>query len=102
MPFAAARVGDVHMCPAFTPFTPPVPHGGGGIIGPGCPKVLIGGAPAARATDMANCIGSPVPAAIAKGSPLVFIGGLPAARVLDPTAHGGHVLIGYPRVLIGP
>jgi uncharacterized Zn-binding protein involved in type VI secretion len=38
---------------------------------------------------------------IAKGSATVFIGGLPAARQFDKTVHGGTIVSGYPRVLIG-
>jgi uncharacterized Zn-binding protein involved in type VI secretion len=56
--------------------------------------------PAARATDMATCVGPPD--VIAMGSPTVLIGGMPAARMLDPTAHGGMVMMGFPMVLIGP
>ena len=38
----------MHVCPMFTG---PVPHVGGPILPPGCPKVLIGGLPAARMGD---------------------------------------------------
>ena len=44
---AAARISDFHQCPMQTPGTPPIPHVGGPIIGPGAPTVLIGGLPAA-------------------------------------------------------
>jgi uncharacterized Zn-binding protein involved in type VI secretion len=77
-----------------------VPHVGGPIVAPGFPLVLIGGQPAARATDLAVCVGPPD--MIAMGSPQVLIGGLPAARMLDPTAHGGLIVLGFPGVLIGP
>ena len=40
---AAARIGDNHVCPMQTPGTPPIPHVGGPITGPGVPNVLIGG-----------------------------------------------------------
>jgi uncharacterized Zn-binding protein involved in type VI secretion len=36
------------------------------------------------------------------GSPTVLIGNQPAARMLDPTAHGGVIVLGLPTVLIGP
>ena len=97
MPQPAARVSDMHTCPMVTGV---VPHVGGPILPPGCPMVLIGGLPAARATDMATCVGPPD--VIANGSELVLIGGLPAARMGDPTAHGGVIILGYPPVLIGP
>ena len=93
----AARLLDVHVCPMVTAV---VPHVGGPILGPGCPLVLIGGQPAARATDMVTCVGPPD--VIAMGSPVVLIGGMPAARMLDPTAHGGVIMLGFPMVLIGP
>lgn len=96
MPQPAARVGDMHVCPMVTVL---VPHVGGPILPPGCPKVLIGGMPAARVGDMATCVGPPD--VIAMGSFKVLIGGQPAARMGDLTAHGGTVVMGYPKVLIG-
>jgi uncharacterized Zn-binding protein involved in type VI secretion len=92
----AARVGDMHTCPMTTG---PVPHVGGPILPPGCPTVLIGNMPAARATDMCTCVGPPD--TIAKGSATVLIGGLPAARMGDQTAHGGSIVVGFPTVMIG-
>jgi uncharacterized Zn-binding protein involved in type VI secretion len=92
----AARLGDMHTCPMVTGV---VPHVGGPILPPCCPTVLIGGVPAARATDMATCVGPPD--VIAKGSATVLIGGLPAARMGDMTAHGGVIVIGLPTVMIG-
>lgn len=96
MPQPAARAGDLHVCPMVTVL---VPHVGGPILPPGCPTVLIGGLPAARATDMATCVGPPD--VIAMGAPTVLIGKLPAARLGDPTGHGGTIVVGYPTVLIG-
>jgi uncharacterized Zn-binding protein involved in type VI secretion len=95
----AARVGDMHVCPMVTPGVPPIPHVGGPILPPGCPTVLIGGMPAATATNMATCVGPPD--VIAKGSVTVLFGKLPAARMGDLTAHGGTIVLGYPMVLIG-
>jgi len=95
----AARVGDMHTCPMVTPGTPPVPHVGGPVLPPGCPTVLIGGQPAARATDMCTCVGPPD--SIAMGSPTVMIGNLMAARIGDPTMHGGVISVGCPTVMIG-
>ncbi len=95
----AARVGDMHVCPMVTPGVPPVPHVGGPIMPPGCPLVLIGGMPAARATDMAVCVGPPD--VIVKASTTVLIGNLPAARIGDMTAHGGNIVVGFPMCMIG-
>ncbi len=95
----AARVTDMHSCPMQTPGTPPVPHVGGPIIGPGVPTVLIGGLPASVVGDTCTCVGPPDTIVI--GSTSVFIGGKPAARVGDTTAHGGTIILGCPTVLIG-
>lgn len=95
----AARIGDMHVCPMVTPGTPPVPHVGGPISGPGVPTVLIGGMPAAVLGDMCVCVGPPD--TIALGSTGVFIGGKPAARMGDMCAHGGTITVGMPTVLIG-
>jgi len=83
----------------------------------GQPTVLIGGAPAARVTDMTqicmlvSCVPGG-PGIIAKGSATVIIGGLPAARLNDMTMHpacvgpipapSGRVIgPGCPTVMIG-
>jgi uncharacterized Zn-binding protein involved in type VI secretion len=96
MPFAA-RVTDMHVCPAFTG---PVPHVGGPILPPGSITVLIGMLPAARVTDMLTCAGPPD--VIVMGSTSVMIDFLPAARVGDETAHGGVIIPpGCPTVIIG-
>jgi len=92
----AARTGDIHTCPMVTGT---VPHVGGPIQPPGCPTVIIGGQPAARAGDMAVCAGPPD--VIAGGSATVLIGGQPAARMGDMTAHGGVITVGCPTVMIG-
>lgn len=92
----AARITDMHVCPAFDG---PVPHVGGPIDAPCEPTVLIGGLPAARVTDMLVCVGPPD--VIVKGSATVLIGGLPAARMGDQTAHGGVIVLGCFTVLIG-
>lgn len=95
----AARIGDMHMCPMVTPGTPPIPHVGGPIIGPGCPTVLICNMPAATMGDMCTCVGPPD--TIILGSTGVFIGGKMAARMGDMCAHGGMITMGAPTVLIG-
>ncbi len=91
----AARMTDMHVCPMVTGV---VPHVGGPIV-KGQPTVLIGKMPAARATDMATCVGPPD--VIAKGSVTVLIGSMPAARMGDTMSHGGTIVIGCPTVLIG-
>ncbi len=95
----AARVTDMHVCPMQTPGTPPIPHVGGPITGPGAATVLIANMPAAVVGDMCTCTGPPD--SIIKGSMGVFICGKPAARMGDSTAHGGTIVKGEPRVLIG-
>ncbi len=82
-----------------TPGTPPVPHVGGPVTGPGAPTVLIGGMPAAVMGDMCVCTGPPD--SIVLGSTGVFIGGKPAARMGDQCAHGGAITVGCPTVMIG-
>jgi len=92
----AARIGDMHTCPASTGDTPHV----GGPLGPaGSPNVNIGGIPAARVNDPAVCTGPPDQ--ISAGSTTVFINGKPAARMGDSTAHGGKVIQGCFTVNIG-
>ena len=96
---AAARLTDMHACPMVTPGTPPIPHVGGPITGPGVPTVLIGMMPAATLGDSCVCVGPPD--TIVMGSNTVLIGGKPAARMGDPTAHGGKIVVGCPTVMIG-
>ena len=92
----AARESDAHTCPQITGA---VPHVGGPILPPCWGTVLIGGWPAARVGDMATCVGPPD--AIASGSSSVRIGRKPAARMGDPTIHGGVIVMGCSKVLIG-
>jgi uncharacterized Zn-binding protein involved in type VI secretion len=92
----AARVTDMHVCPAFTG---PIPHVGGPILPPCEPTVLIGSLPAARVSDQAVCV--PAIDVIVKGSATVNIGNLPAARIGDNCAHGGLIVEGCPTVIIG-
>ncbi len=96
MPQPAARVTDMHTCPMVTVV---VPHVGGPILPPGCATVLIGNLPAARMGDMATCVGPPD--SIIAGSATVLVGGQPAARMGDSTSHGGVIVAGFPKVLIG-
>jgi uncharacterized Zn-binding protein involved in type VI secretion len=100
----AARLLDMHFCPAATG---PVPHVGGPIILMGAPTVLIGGKPAARVGDIATCVSPlPPPAFIPDpiappGAPTVLIEGKPAARMGDSTMHQGKIIFGCFTVLIG-
>ena len=92
----AARVTDMHVCPMVTVL---VPHVGGPILPPGAPTVLIDFLPAATVTSMATCVGPPD--IIIMGSMGVMINFLPAARLMDPTAHGGMIMMGSPTCIIG-
>jgi uncharacterized Zn-binding protein involved in type VI secretion len=92
----AARVGDMHVCPAVTGV---VPHVGGPVLPPACPTVITVAMPQARVGDMCTCVGPPD--IIVKGSATVLVGGMPAARMGDMTAHGGSIIIGAPTVIIG-
>lgn len=91
----AARIGDM------------TSHGGSIVVGQ--PNVLIGGMPAARATDMHACpmVNGPQPhvgGPITMGSPGVLIGGMPAARQGDMATCAGPpdtIVMGCPTVLIG-
>jgi uncharacterized Zn-binding protein involved in type VI secretion len=91
----AARITDMHVCPAVDVL---VPHVGGPIV-LGCFTVLTGELPQARVGDMAVCVGPPD--TIALGSFTVLVGGMPAARMGDLCAHGGVIVVGLPTVLIG-
>ncbi len=90
---AAAKVADVST------------HGGT-IIGPGIPTVLIGGMPAAVATDTHLCVIPPIVhlptvSIFPMGSATVLIGGMPALRVSDTCICGAASAVGEPTVMIG-
>lgn len=87
----AARVTDPHSCPA---------HGAGSINPPCFPTVVIGGLPAARVTDQAQCTGATD--TIATGADNVKIGGLDAAIVCSTTLHNGRVTNGCINVFLAP
>jgi uncharacterized Zn-binding protein involved in type VI secretion len=95
----ASRITDMHVCPMVTPGSPPLPHVGGPIVGPGVANVLIGGLPAAVVGDTCVCVGSLD--SIVNGSATVMLGGRPAARAGDTTAHGGTITLGCATVVIG-
>ncbi len=92
---AAARIGDMHVCPMTTGT---VPHVGGPVMNAAA-TVIIAGLPAATVGDMLTCAGPPD--TIIKGSATVMIGGKPAARMGDSTAHGGSIIAGAATVVIG-
>lgn len=90
---AAARVSDT------------TTHGGT-IVGPGVATVLIGGMPAAVATDNHVCVLPPqthplTSSMFPSGSGTVLIGGLPALRTSDTCLCGAGAAVGSPTVLIG-
>jgi len=91
----AARISDMHTCPAVTGTTP---HVGGPVIS-GSADVSIGFLPAARVSDKAVCV--PAIDSISAGSATVSINHKQAARIGDPTAHGGVIVAGCPTVTIG-
>jgi len=91
----AARQGDKHVCPKKEG---PKPHVGGPIV-EGSSKVLIDGQPAARKGDQATCVGPPDK--VSEGSSKVQIENKPAARMGDGTDHGGRIIEGCKKVLIG-
>lgn len=95
----AATVTSMHVCPMQTPGTPPIPHVGGPVTGPGAPNVLINSKPAAVMGDMATCVGPPD--TIVMGNPSVLVNSVPIACVGDMTAHGGSITVGEPNVMIG-
>lgn len=92
----AARVGDMHTCPATTGV---VPHVGGPIIGPGEATVLIEKLPASVVGDSVTCVGPPD--SVSMGSMTVYIGGKQAARMGDLCGHGGTIVLGAATVMIG-
>jgi len=99
MPPAARTLADMTQCNQVTPGTPPVPHVGGQIVGPGAPTVLIGYLPAALEGDTAVCIGPPD--TLLKGASTVLICNKSPARLGDKTAHQATITSGCPTVNIG-
>lgn len=95
----AARLTDMHACPMVTPGTPPIPHVGGPIAGPGAVTVITCFMPQSTVGDTAVCVGPPD--TIIKGSTTVLVMNKPAARMGDSTVHGGTIAAGAPTVIIG-
>lgn len=94
-----ARLTDNHVCPMVTPGSPPVPHVGGPVTGPGAATVLFENMPAAVVGDSCVCVGPPD--TIAMGATTVLADDKPVARLGDSTAHGGSIVAGAPTVMIG-
>lgn len=79
---------------------------GGTIVGPGVATVMIGGMPAAVATDNHVCVipantGHLTASVFPSGSTTVLIGGLPALRTSDTCLCGAGAAVGAPTVMIG-
>ena len=90
MTLPAANIVAFHVCPA---------HGGGIVLPPGVPQVLVGGLPAARLTSQCMCVGPTD--VVSEGAATVLVDGLPAAHIVHKTIHGGTLVTGVPSVLIG-
>ncbi len=99
MPGSIATVGSAHVCPMLNPGTPPPPHVGGPVSGPGAPTVLAGGKSVAVMGDMCVCMGPPD--VIVQGEGTVLAEGKPVATVGSMTAHGGAITAGEPTILVG-
>jgi uncharacterized Zn-binding protein involved in type VI secretion len=79
---------------------------GGTLLGPGVASVLIGGKPAAVATDQHVCslppnAHQPTASVFPSGSSSVLIGGMPALRTSDTCICGAGAALGEPTVMIG-
>ncbi len=79
---------------------------GGTIVGPGVATVLIGGMPAAVATDQHVCpipplVHAPTVSPFPMGSATVLVGGMPALRVGDTCLCGASAAVGEPTVIVG-
>ncbi len=80
--------GHAHPIPAIPPRPPVSPVTGGPIAAAGCVSVIIGGIPAARASDVGlgvGCLGVTPIFEVYTGSSNVFFGGSRAARMGDIT-----------------
>lgn len=95
----AARVKDLHLCPAFTP----LPHVGGPIKAPASRNVETNSLGAARTTDELTCVVVGLTNFIVTGSATVEINGKLASRQWDKTMHPGPgvILTGSGNVEIG-
>jgi uncharacterized Zn-binding protein involved in type VI secretion len=89
---------DFTVCQLQTPGTPPVPHIGGIITGPGATTVKIGGFPAALEDDEVPCVGPTDK--LVKVAKTVKICNKAPARKGDKTAHRAEIKSGCPTVNI--
>lgn len=83
-----ACVGDTHVCPMKG-------HGSSPIM-PNGSNILVEGKSIARVGDVTGC-----GAVIAQGYPLALADGMPVAYLGSPTSHGGSIVSGNPRVILG-
>jgi uncharacterized Zn-binding protein involved in type VI secretion len=79
---------------------------GGTIVGPGVATVLVGGMPAAVATDQHVCaippaVHLPTASPFPMGSTTVQVGGMPALRTTDTCICGAMAAVGEPTVTFG-
>jgi len=84
----AACVGDMHVCPIKG-------HGSSPIMSNGS-SILVEGKPIARVGDVTGC-----GAVITQGYPLALADGMPVAYLGSPTSHGGSIVSGNQRVILG-
>ncbi|WP_286810157.1 MULTISPECIES: PAAR domain-containing protein [unclassified Marinobacter] len=84
----AACVGDMHVCPIKG-------HGSSPIM-PNGSSILVEGKPIARVGDVTGC-----GAVITQGYPLALADGMPVAYLGSPTSHGGSIVSGNQRVILG-
>ena len=84
----AACVGDMHVCPIKG-------HGSSPIM-PNGSSILVEGKPIARVGDATGC-----GAVITQGYPLAIADGMPVAYLGSPTSHGGSIVSGNQRVILG-
>ncbi|MBK1886973.1 phospholipase effector Tle1 domain-containing protein [Marinobacter sp. DY40_1A1] len=83
-----ACVGDQHVCP--------IPGHGSSPIMPNGSSILVEGKSVARVGDVTGC-----GAVITQGYPLALADGMPLAHLGSSTSHGGSIVKGNPRVILG-
>ena len=77
----------------------PAPHVGGPVVGPGATTVRLEHLPGCVVGDVCTCATGPD--TTLKASTTVQYEGKFAVRVGDVTAHGGSIVSGAARVLVG-
>lgn len=78
----------MHVCP--------IKRHGSSPIQPSGFSILVEGKPVARVGDVTGCV-----AVITQGYPLALADGMPVAYRCSPTGHGGSIVSGNPRVILG-